>query len=73
MLDWFRSAVLHRLPTEILGHNWEARLHVGTANALLGWLKYARSVQTRHAWLAIFVSVLYHLEVARRLLEAKEA
>lgn len=73
VLPWFRDAVLHRLPLEILGRNGEARLHVGTANALLGWLKYARSVQTRHAWLAIFVSVLYHLEVARRLLEGKEA
>lgn len=73
VLSWFRDCVLRRLPSEILGRNWEARLHVGTANALLGWLKYARSVQTRHAWLAIFVSVLYHLEVARRLLEGKEA
>lgn len=73
VLAWFRESVLRRLPAEILGPNWEARLHVGTANALLGWLKYARSVQTRHAWLAIFVSVLYHLEVARRLLERKEA
>lgn len=73
VLAWFRESVLRRLPAEILGANWEARLHVGTANALLGWLKYARSVQTRHAWLAIFVSVLYHLEVARRLLEGKEA
>lgn len=72
VLAWFRESVLRRLPAEILGPNWEARLHVGTANALLGWLKYARSVQTRHAWLAIFVSVLYHLEVARRLLEGKE-
>ncbi len=72
-LAWFRESVLRRLPREILGDNWEARLHVGTANALLGWLKYARSVQTRHAWLAIFVSVLYHLEVGRRLLEGKKA
>lgn len=72
VLDWFRESVMRRLSPEFLGPNWEARLHVGTANALLGWLKYARSVQTRHAWQAIFVSVLYHLERARRLLEGRE-
>lgn len=73
VLDWFRQSVMRRLSPEFLGPNWEARLYVGTANALLGWLKYARSVQTRHAWVAIFVSVLYHLETARRLLEGGEA
>lgn len=72
VLDWFGESVMRRLSPEFLGLNWEARLHVGTANALLGWLKYARSVQTRHAWQAIFVSVLYHLETARRLLEGRE-
>lgn len=72
ILDWFRESVIRRLSPQFLGPNWEARLHVGTANALLGWLKYARSVQTRQAWLAIFVSVLYHLETARRLLEGRE-
>lgn len=68
VVEWFRATVADRLPADIAGANWEARLHVGTANALLGWLKYARSVQTREAWLAIFVSVLYHLEVGHRLL-----
>lgn len=72
VLDWFRESVMRHLSPEFLGPNWEARLHVGTANALLGWLKYARSVQTRHAWLAIFASVLFHLERARRLLEGRE-
>ncbi len=72
VVEWFRATVADRLPADIIGANWEARLHVGTANALLGWLKYARSVQTREAWLAIFASVLYHLEVGRRLLTRKE-
>ncbi|MEX0626937.1 MAG: phosphotransferase [Chloroflexota bacterium] len=68
----FTATVAGRLPPDIAGANWQARLHIGTANALLGWLKYARSVQTREAWLAIFVSVLYHLEVGRRLVIGEE-
>jgi hypothetical protein len=72
VVEWFRTTVAERLPPGVAGANWEARLHVGTANALLGWLKYARSVQTREAWLAIFASVLYHLEVGRRLLPGEE-
>ncbi len=72
VVEWFQAIVADRLPADIIGANWEARLHVGTANALLGWLKYARSVQTREAWLAIFASALYHLEVGRRLLNRKE-
>ncbi|MDP8904013.1 MAG: phosphotransferase [Chloroflexota bacterium] len=72
VVDSFRAAVRDRLGPEVIGANWEARLHVGTANALVGWLKYARSIQTREAWLAIFISVLYHLEVGRRLVEGKE-
>ena len=72
VVESFRATVAARLPPDVAGANWEARLHVGTANALLGWLKHARSVQTHDAWLAIFASVLYHLEVGRRLLTGKE-
>ena len=72
VVGWFQATVAERLPPDVAGANWEARLHVGTANALLGWLKHARSVQTHDAWLAIFASVLYHLEVGRRLLTGKE-
>jgi len=72
VVESFRATVAERLPADIAGANWQARLHVGTANALLGWLKYARSVQTREAWMAIFASVLYHLEVGRRLLTGEE-
>lgn len=72
IIDSFRATVRDRLAPDVIGANWAARLHVGTANALLGWLKHARSVQTREAWLAIFISVLYHLELGRRLLEGKE-
>lgn len=72
IIDSFRATVRERLAPDVIGANWGARLHVGTANALLGWLKHARSVQTREAWLAIFISVLYHLEIGRRLLEGEE-
>jgi peroxiredoxin len=72
IIESLRANVRNRLPPDVIGANWEARLHVGTANALLGWLKYARSIQTRAAWLAVFISVLYHLETGRRLLEGKE-
>jgi hypothetical protein len=73
VLGWFRERVVGLLPRDVLGTGWEARLHVGTANALLGWLKSARSIRTRHAWLAVLASALYHLEVGRRLLEGEEA
>ncbi len=69
-LDWYMEWVGRTVPEEVLGSDWQARLHVNSANAILGWLKYARSVWTRHAWLAMFASVLYHLEAARRTLES---
>jgi peroxiredoxin len=72
VVEWFSATVADRLPADIAGANWQARLHVGTANAILGWLKYARAVQTGGAWVAIFASVLYHLEAGRRLLTGKE-
>lgn len=71
-LGWFHAAMAHRLPREVAGANWEARIHVGTANALVGWLKYARSLQTGHAWMAVYASLLYHLEIGRRLLHHEE-
>lgn len=71
-LAWFRMALGERLTPELAGPNWEARLHVGAANALLGWLKYARSIQTGVAWVAVYASVLYHLEIGRRLLDHED-
>lgn len=65
----FLSWVAREVDPRLLGTNWRARLHVGAANALFGWLKYARAVQTSHAWDAIFVSTIYHLERGRRALE----
>lgn len=69
-VDWFMEWVGRGVPEEVLGANWQARLHVNTANALFGWLKYARAIRTRHAWIAVYASVLYHLEAARRNLES---
>jgi peroxiredoxin len=72
VVDWFSAALSQRLAPEVRGDNWQARLHVGTANALLGWLKYARAVQTGSAWLAIFAAALYHLERGRRMISREE-
>lgn len=69
-VGWFTGWMERALAPQLRGSNWKARLHVGTANATLGWLKYARCVRTRHAWLALFAAVLYHLELGRRLLES---
>jgi len=71
ILDWYVSWVERLVPPDLRGDNWRARLHIGTANAVLGWLKYARSVKTRHAWDAFFAAVLYHLELGRRHLEGR--
>lgn len=68
-VDWFRDWLERSVSLDVLGDNWRPRLHVNVANALFGWLKYARAVKTRHAWLALFAGVLYHLEVAARYLE----
>lgn len=71
IVEWFVEWVRGEVPELVRGPNWEARLHVGAANALLGWLKYAGVVKTRDAWLAIFVSALYHLELGRRSLDER--
>lgn len=68
-VNWFLDHLERTVPPEVLGDDWVVRLHVNTANALFGWLKYARAVQTGHAWTAIYASVLYHLELARRELQ----
>lgn len=71
-LTWFTDWMEATVPASVLGEQWRARLYVNAANALFGWLKYARAVRTRHAWLAIFASTLYYLELAARELESKE-
>ncbi|MEU2667288.1 phosphotransferase [Streptomyces sp. NPDC007164] len=42
-----------------------ARLYIGAANALAGWLKYERALATPHAWLAVYAYVLWYLDRAR--------
>lgn len=71
-LSWFTDWIEATVPPHVLGEHWRARLYVNTANALFGWLKYARAVQTRHAWLAIFAPTLYYLELAARELNSQE-
>lgn len=69
VLEWFAGWVEHALPPSVLGTSWRARLHIGAANAFLGWLKYARAIQTGDAWLATYAAVVYHLECGRRQLK----
>lgn len=70
-VDWFVDWLERTAPRHVLGDQWRARLHVNAANALVGWLKYARALRTGHAWMAVYASALYHLEVARRELEGE--
>lgn len=42
-----------------------ARLYIGAANALVGWLKYERALATPQAWLAVYAYVLWYLDRAR--------
>lgn len=42
-----------------------ARLYLGAASALLGWLKYPRSLRTPQAWLVTFAYVCWYVEQAR--------
>lgn len=65
----FMAYVEEHFPGELLGPHWQTRLHINAANALLGWLKYARAIQTGEAWWAVFAAVLYHLEEGRRHIE----
>ncbi|MES9556460.1 MULTISPECIES: phosphotransferase [unclassified Streptomyces] len=42
-----------------------ARLYIGAANALAGWLKYERALAIPRAWLAVYAYVLWYLDRAR--------
>lgn len=46
-----------------------ARLYVGAATSLAGWLKYERSLRTPAAWLATFAYVAWYLSRARNVWE----
>ena len=70
-ISWFTEWMETAVSPKVLGEHWRARLFVNTANALFGWLKYARAVRTRHAWLAIFAATLYYLELAGRELDSE--
>ncbi len=65
----FIAYVEENFPGELLGSHWQTRLHVNAANALVGWLKYSRAIQTGDAWWAVFAAALYHLEEGRRHVE----
>ncbi|GAA0585815.1 hypothetical protein GCM10010172_83820 [Paractinoplanes ferrugineus] len=46
------------------GPKARARLHVGAANALAGWLKYEQALRHPAAWLAVYAYVLWYLDRA---------
>lgn len=70
--EWCLDCCERALPAHVLGPDWRARAHVLAANAGLGWLRYRRSVATASSWMAIFATVLHHLESGRRLIEGDE-
>ncbi|MEY9933102.1 hypothetical protein ABH926_007755 [Catenulispora sp. GP43] len=45
-----------------------ARLRVGAANALAGWLKYGSALATPQGWLAVYIYVLWYLDRAQQAL-----
>ena len=65
----FMAYVEEHFPDELLGSHWQTRLHINAANALVGWLKYPRAIQTGDAWWAVYAAALYHLEEGRRHIE----
>jgi hypothetical protein len=66
MVTEFMAYVEERFPDQLLGSHWQTRVHVNAANALVGWLKYARAIRTEDAWWSVFAAALYHLEEGRR-------
>lgn len=62
-----RSAQL--VPTACLTRGWDVRLLTGAANALLGWLKYENSIQTKAAWAAVYaIAAVFLRDAANRAL-----
>jgi hypothetical protein len=47
-----------------------ARLYVGAATSLAGWLKYDRSLRTPESWLATYAFLVWYLSQARTVCEA---
>ncbi|MEU4565169.1 hypothetical protein [Micromonospora sp. NPDC023956] len=49
-----------------------ARLYVGAANSLAGWLKYDRSLRTTESWLATYAFIVWYLDQAKSVLESAD-
>ena len=54
------------LPSEVLEGAWENRLYAGAANAIFGWLKYAKTVKQKKAWVAIYALSAHYASKAVR-------
>jgi hypothetical protein len=64
----FEERLVHELGTDTDPAILRARLYVGAANALVGWLKYERALATPQVWLAVYAFVLWYLDRARTVL-----
>lgn len=54
---------------EIPSYVARARLYVGTANALVGWLRYPDAVPTRDSWASTYIAALHFLDSGINALE----
>ncbi|MBT0773592.1 phosphotransferase [Kineosporia sp. J2-2] len=64
---------LLRLPRTGTPEVYLARLRVGAANALAGWLKYARSLPDARTWLAVYGYTVWYLDRALSALAPQES
>jgi len=61
----FTQLIDYLIPSKCLDSGWEARLLIGAAGALFGWLKYADAVRDKSAWWAIFAAASWYLDAAQ--------
>ncbi|MGH3861646.1 phosphotransferase [Actinokineospora sp.] len=63
------ARMLRGLPHDEPSPRVTARLYIGAATSLAGWLKYRRSLKTPQAWLSTFAYVCWYLRQARAVWE----
>jgi hypothetical protein len=73
-LDRIEMALVTRLTrVEGVDQAARARLEIGAANALMGWLKYPNALPTREAWTATYLAMLDYLTRGLASIEAVAA
>ncbi|MBC6448651.1 phosphotransferase [Actinokineospora xionganensis] len=68
-VDALIERMLRALPHDEPRAHTTARLYIGAATSLAGWLKYLRSLRSPQAWLATFAYVGWYLRMAREVWE----